>query len=151
MLKLKKILKTIIVFIISMIIICFLFSLYKVINNEILPTELISETGLYFLYTIGYGALEGDAVIQNILAMIGIVALALMTTFLTINLFWRLDDVKLNTEYIEIHQEAKTIHIELKNIEDNIEQVKEICYTIFKENNNLEGKLEIGDLRIITK
>ena len=63
----------------------------------------------------------------------------------------KLSNDKIITEYIEIHQEAKTIHIELKNIEDNIEQVKEICYTIFKENNNLEGKLEIGDLRIITK
>ena len=96
MLKFKKIINTILIFIVSMLIICFLFSLYKVFTNQIPASDIISETGLYFLYTIGYGALEGDSTIQNILAMVGIVSIALMTTFLTINLFWRLDDVKFN-------------------------------------------------------
>lgn len=96
--KLKKIMRTVIIFLLSMFVICFLFSLYKVWTNEIVPTQILNETGLYFLYTIGYGALEGDSVIQNILAMVGIISLALMTTFLTINLFWRLDDVKLRKD-----------------------------------------------------
>ena len=100
MLKLKKIINTVVVFIILMFVVCFLFSLYKLFIGDITPDELFSETGLYFLYTIGYGALEGDAVIQNILAMIGIISVALMTTFLTINLFWRLDDVKFNKEIL---------------------------------------------------
>ena len=102
MLKLKKIVNTILIFIIAMVVICLLFSLYKVFINEIPATikDIVSETGLYFLYTIGYGALEGDSAIQNILAMIGIISIALMTTYLTINLFWRLDDVKLNKEVI---------------------------------------------------
>lgn len=112
MLKLKKIINTVIVFIILMFVICFLFSLYKLFSGNITPAELISETGLYFLYTIGYGALEGDAVIQNILAMIGIISVALMTTFLTINLFWRLDDVKFNKEII---CDLENIKISFKN------------------------------------
>lgn len=112
MLKLKKIINTVVVFIILMFVICFLFSLYKLFVGVITPSELVRETGLYFLYTIGYGALEGDAVIQNILAMIGIISVALMTTFLTINLFWRLDDVKFNKEII---CDLNNIKISFKN------------------------------------
>ena len=100
MLKLKKIVETIVVFIVVMLCICLCVSIYNVITGEIQISQVINKTGLYFLYTIGYGALEGDAIIQNILAIIGIVALALMSTYLTINLFWRLDDVKLNQKVL---------------------------------------------------
>ena len=68
-----------------------------------------------------------------------------------LNFELKLSNGNVITKYIEINSEAKTIHIELKNIEGNLEQVKEICYTIFKKDNKLEGKLEIGDLRIITR
>ena len=112
MIKFKKIINTVIVFILLMFLICFLFSIYKLIVGDIAINELLSETGLYFLYTIGYGALEGDAIIQNILAMIGIISLALMTTFLTINLFWRLDDVKFNKE---IFIDSNDIKMSFKN------------------------------------
>lgn len=78
-----------------MVLICFITSLVNLVMHKIEFSELLSKTGLYFLYTIGYGALEGDAMLQNILAMLGIISLALMSTFLTINLFWRLDDVTL--------------------------------------------------------
>ena len=98
--KIKKIINTVAIFIVIMFVICFVFSLYKVLVGDISISEIFSETGLYFLYTVGYGALEGDSVIQNILAMIGIIALALMSTYLTINLFWRLDDVKLNKKIL---------------------------------------------------
>ena len=91
--KIKKITETIFLFIIIMLLICLGISLYYFLSNKISFNQILGKTGLYFLYTIGYGALEGDAIIQNILAIIGIVALALMSTFLTINLFWRLDDV----------------------------------------------------------
>ncbi len=100
MLKLKKIIETILIFIITMLGICFLFSLFSFFQKNINVEDIISRTGLYFLYTIGYGSLEKDTMIQNILAIIGIVALALMSTYLTINLFWRLDDVKLKKEFI---------------------------------------------------
>ena len=100
MLKLKKILETIIVFILIMLLICLSISICNVLNGNIEANQILNKTGLYFLYTIGYGALEGDAMLQNILAIIGIVALALMSTFLTINLFWRLDDVVLEKNNI---------------------------------------------------
>lgn len=96
--RVKEIIKNVIIFLVIMLLICFGISFVNLLKNEIQPNELFSKTGLYFLYTIGYGALEGDAVLQNILAMIGIVSLALMSTFLTINLFWRLDDVILSKE-----------------------------------------------------
>ena len=98
--KIKKIINTVAIFIVIMFVICFMFSLYKVLVGDISISEIFSETGLYFLYTVGYGVLEGDSVIQNILALIGIIALALMSTYLTINLFWRLDDVKLNKKIL---------------------------------------------------
>ena len=100
MTKLKKILSTVIIFIALMLLICFLFSLWNVFAHEMPPTEIFQKTGLYFLYTIGYGSLEENETVQNILAMVGIVSLALMTTYLTINLFWRLDDVKLKKDIL---------------------------------------------------
>ena len=160
MLKLKKIIKTIIIFIILMIIICFLFSLYKVLNNEIPPTEIVSETGLYFLYTIGYGALEGDSVVQNVLAMVGIISLALMTTFLTINLFWRLDDVKLNKEII---YDKNSLKIQFKNkgraicdmkatfalydefTSENLEEPKEYYMPILLKNSVWNLRLDLNE------
>ena len=112
MLKLKKIICTVIIFLLVMLFICLGISLYKVVRGEIILGDVWSKTGFYFLYTIGYGALEGDAVIQNILAMIGIISVALMTTFLTINLFWRLDDVKFNKEIL---CDLNNIKISFKN------------------------------------
>ena len=100
MTKFKKILSTVIIFIAVMLLICFLFSLWNVFSHEMPPTEIFQKTGLYFLYTIGYGSLEENETVQNILAMVGIVSLALMTTYLTINLFWRLDDVKLKKDIL---------------------------------------------------
>jgi len=105
MLKIKKIIKTLIHFLMIILLLCFSISIIKVWIGDIEPTEILDKTGLYFLYIIGYGALEGDAFLQNILALIGIVSLALLSTFLTINLFWRLDDVKLDP----------VIHIDLAN------------------------------------
>lgn len=110
--KLKKIVKTVLIFLVVMFVICLIFSLYKLFNNEITISELLNETFLYFLYTVGYGALEGDSAIQNILAIIGIVSLALMTTYLTINLFWRLDDVKFNKVIV---YDNKHLKMEFKN------------------------------------
>jgi len=94
--KIGKILTTVIWFIIIMLLLCFSISIVNVLLGNYTYIELFSKTGLYFLYLIGYGSLEGDAVLQNILAVIGIVSLALLSTYLTINLFWRLDDVKLD-------------------------------------------------------
>ena len=130
--KLKKILDTVIIFIVVMFIICFMFSLYKALVGDIPLSDIFSETGLYFLYTIGYGALEGDSVIQNILAMVGIISLALMTTFLTINLFWRLDDVKLNKE---IFYENDHLKISFRNRGQTICDMK-ATFVLYDENHS---------------
>lgn len=100
MTKLRKILETIAIFIIIMLVISFIFSLISFIKQDITLSQVRQKTGLYFLYTIGYGALDEDVSVQNILAMIGLIALALMSTYLTINLFWRIDDVKLSNKII---------------------------------------------------
>ena len=60
--KIKKIINTVAIFIVIMFVICFMFSLYKVLVGDISISEIFSETALYFLYTVGYGALEGDSV-----------------------------------------------------------------------------------------
>lgn len=52
----------------------------------------------HFLYTIGYGESKESLLAQNIFALIGIVTVTLMTTYLTINLFWRMDDVKISSQ-----------------------------------------------------
>lgn len=83
-----------------MLLLCFIISIINVLLGNISYTDIFNKTGLYFLYLIGYGSLEGDAILQNILAIVGIVSLALLSTYLTINLFWRLDDVKLNKQII---------------------------------------------------
>ncbi len=49
--KLKKIIETIVTFLVGMIGICFAFALYKVWAGDILPQDIFNETGLYFLYT----------------------------------------------------------------------------------------------------
>ena len=70
------------------------------------------------------------------------------------------DDIKLTFEIklsndniitipMEINNELKTVKIELKDIPNNLEEVREICYTIFKRNNALKGSLQIGDLKIV--
>ena len=48
MLKLKKIINTVIVFIILMFVICFLFSLYKLFSGDITPAELIVKQAFIF-------------------------------------------------------------------------------------------------------
>ena len=45
----------------------------------------------------------------------------------------------------------KKIKINLNDYTDSLEEITEICYTIFKKNNELEGTLKINDLKIITK
>ena len=160
MLKLKEIVKTILVFVVTMLLICFAVSTYKVIINEIELKELIGKTGLYFLYTVGYGALEGDAILQNILAMIGIVSLALMSTFLTINLFWRLDDVTLNKKVIcdndilkfEFKNKGNTIcdikcnfMIYNEFTSENIEEAKEYYMPMLLKNSHWNLKVNLNE------
>jgi len=94
--KIEKIFITVLYFILIMSLLCFSISIINTLIGNISYKEIPSKTILYFLYLIGYGSLEGDTFLQNILAIVGIVSLALLSTYLTINLFWRLDDVKID-------------------------------------------------------
>lgn len=85
--KLKKIIITIIVFCLSIFILCLGISLVDFLNSKIVLSGILSQAFNYFLYTIGYGPLEDETFLQNFLAMIGIVSLALMSTYLTIIYF----------------------------------------------------------------
>ena len=96
--KFKKIIITIIIFCVLIFILCLGISLIAFLNAKIAFSDIFSQAFNYFLYTIGYGSLEDETFLQNFLAMIGIVSLALMSTYLTINLFWRLDDVILDED-----------------------------------------------------
>lgn len=96
--KFKKIIITIIIFCLLIFILCLGISLIAFLNAKITFSDIFSQAFNYFLYTIGYGSLEDETFLQNFLAMIGIVSLALMSTYLTINLFWRLDDVILDED-----------------------------------------------------
>lgn len=94
--KVKKIIITIIVFCLLIFLLCLGISFIDLLNSKIAFKDVLGQAFNYFLYTIGYGSLEDETFLQNFLAMIGIVSLALMSTYLTINLFWRLDDVILD-------------------------------------------------------
>ena len=51
----------------------------------------------------------------------------------------------------ELLLDNKKIKINLSDYADSLEEITEICYTIFKKNNELNGTLKINDLKIITK
>lgn len=160
MTKLKMILQTVAIFILIMLLICFFVSIFNVFNKQIGVNEIFSKTGLYFLYTIGYGALEGDAFLQNVLAIIGIIALALMSTFLTINLFWRLDDVSMS-KTITLHDnvlgfqflnngraicDMKATFVVYDNFtSENLEEPKEYYLPVLLKNSHWNLKVNLDE------
>lgn len=96
--KIKKIFKIVLGFIGIWILAVAFVAVIQVANlplahsNNILDTFL-SRMGNNALFFLGYGDTELNIIIKNILAIIGILAVSVMTTFLTIDLFWRVDDV----------------------------------------------------------
>lgn len=58
-----------------------------------------------FLYILGYGdPASNSQLIKSILAMIGFVSLSLMSAHITVNLFWRIKDVRIN-EFVSIKRD----------------------------------------------
>lgn len=91
--KVKKIFKTIIIFISAMILICILLSLLISISSGS-TQDILNRTLNYLLYIIGYGSLMHDnLLLQDLFGVLGIVTLSIMSAYLTVNLFWRVDDV----------------------------------------------------------
>lgn len=55
------------------------------------------------------------------------------------------------TEIIKLNDESKVVKIYLNKINYNLENINEICYTSLYKNNKPTGKLEVGDLRIMSE
>lgn len=125
------------------ILLCFIASFIKVCSHELPWSHLLEETGLYFLYTIGYGSLEQDTVLQQVFAMIGIISLSLMGTFLTINLFWRIDDVKIRpTIEWKKEKEHSYLTFEIQNKGRSICDLKATFMTYDASGNLIAQNLE---------
>lgn len=91
--KIKKIIKTICIFIATMILVCVLMSiLISVATGN--SKDVLSRTLNYLLYIIGYGSLIHDnLILQDLFGVIGVVTVSILSAYLTVNLFWRVDDV----------------------------------------------------------
>lgn len=141
--KLKKIFKTVLIFLTMIILICFLTALIKVLTHQLPLDKLIEETGTYFLYTIGYGSLDHDTVIQQVFAMVGIISLSLMGTFLTINLFWRIDDVKIKPTILwQKDDQTSKLYFEVENKGQSICDLKATFMTYDKDGNLIADNLK---------
>ncbi len=91
--KVRKIIRTITIFIFTMILICILFAvLLSVVTGN--SEDILNRTLNYLLYIIGYGSLIHDnLILQDLFGILGIVAVSILSAYLTVNLFWRVDDV----------------------------------------------------------
>ena len=52
---------------------------------------------------------------------------------------------------LELNEEPQTIKIPIKEIDGDLECIREICYTFFEKNNPNKNNLKISNMRIITK
>jgi len=98
--KLKKAARIVATFFVAVILICAVYSTgWAILNADSGGFAAVPELALeYFLFTIGYGESSESLLVQNMFALIGIVTITLMTTYLTINLLWRIDDVKISSQ-----------------------------------------------------
>lgn len=98
--KIRKILRTIIIFIAAMVLICFLLSI--ILSAVTGNSEGILKTTLnYLLYIIGYGSLMHDSlIVQDLFGVFGIVTISILSAYTTVNLFWRVDDVLVSNNMI---------------------------------------------------
>lgn len=98
--KVRKILRTIMIFVVAMILICLLLSiiLSAVTDNS---EGILNTTLNYLLYIIGYGSLIHDSLlVQDLFGVFGIVTISILSAYTTVNLFWRVDDVLVSNNMI---------------------------------------------------
>lgn len=140
--KIKKIIKTIIVFIITMILVCVLFSvLSSVITGN--SDKIFSRTLNYLLYIIGYGSLIHESLIlQDLFGVFGIVTISILSAYLTVNLFWRVDDVFLSSHMAIWESEDEKYHasVLVGNKGKNLCKL-ELSFVAYDENKNYMGDL----------
>lgn len=140
--KLRKIIRTIIIFIVTMILICILFSvLLSVITGN--SEDIFNRTLNYLLYIIGYGSLIHDnLILQDLFGILGIVTVSILSAYLTVNLFWRVDDVFISNN-IAIWEGANDKYyasVLVGNKGKNICKL-ELSFVAYDENKNYIGDL----------
>lgn len=140
--KVKKIIKTIIVFIITMILVCVLFSvLSSVITGN--SDKIFSRTLNYLLYIIGYGSLiHENLILQDLFGVFGIVTISILSAYLTVNLFWRVDDVFVSSHMAiwESADEKYHASVIVGNKGKNLCKL-ELSFVAYDENKNYMGDL----------
>lgn len=138
--KFKRVIKTILVFIPVMILICLLFGLVFYLMDPIRFDYSENQIGNYLLYLLGYGSLaKHEIVVQNLLAVIGIISLSIFTANLTVNLFWKNGNIRISTELLtwKEKQNQLTASLLIGNSGENIygPLYSQNYYRIVKEKN----------------
>lgn len=140
--KVRKIIKTIIIFIAAMILICVFLSVFLSITTGN-SGEILSRTLNYLLYIIGYGSLIHDnLLLQDLFGIFGIVAVSILSAYITVNLFWRVDDVFISN-HISIWKSANDKYhasIIVGNKGKNICKL-ELSIVAYDENKNSIGEM----------
>lgn len=88
--------KIILVFILSILLICGLVSVVLICTNGITWSQMGYNLTNNFLYIIGYGDSNAAEIIQLIFSLIGVVSVSTLSALLTVQLFWKIDNVIIN-------------------------------------------------------
>ncbi len=142
--KFKRMIKTILVFIPVMILICLLFGLVFYLMDPIRFDYSENQIGNYLLYLLGYGSLaKHEIVVQNLLAVIGIISLSIFTANLTVNLFWKNGNIRISTELLtwKEKQNQLTASLLIGNSGENIYRLS-FSLVLYDENGQMFGRLE---------
>ncbi len=92
--KMKKLLVIVLLFVIIWVFICLIVAyMQPLLSGKQTEDGFLERFFKNSLFFLGYGDTDLSAVIKVLLAVFGIIAISVMTTYLTINLFWRVDDV----------------------------------------------------------
>jgi hypothetical protein len=125
-----------------MILVCVLFSVFSsVITGN--SDKIFSRTLNYLLYIIGYGSLiHENLILQDLFGVFGIVTISILSAYLTVNLFWRVDDVFISNHIAIWESEDEKYHasILVGNKGKNLCKL-ELSLVAYDENKNYMGDL----------
>jgi hypothetical protein len=94
--RLLNILKIVLFFTMSIFFICFIVSIVLIISGQAEIKDFSDNLIEHFLYVVGYGDSKTTDIIRLFFALIGLITVSAMSAVLTIKLFWKIDDVKIN-------------------------------------------------------
>lgn len=93
-----NIIKIIMAFVLSVLFLCCITSLVLIWTNHIEWTDFRSNIIEHFLYVVGYGESQSINIVRIIFAIIGLITVSTLSAVLTIQLFWKIDDVVINNK-----------------------------------------------------